>query len=260
MPYQRINPQTFLTKLRAIWDVKHGRYTAIAVVELLSAMEKSMSRLREEIGIGVWPTDTSSVAQSLRSWDRSFKTFGLRVQNYRDEIPPCWGPSGDCWSGKPGETMVQYIETWVIGPILDGTHPKDEDPVLGLNWVKGPEALNAAALWNGLIEAHAVNESQQAQALNGTGLNIFVMGEWLFAVERQLSESAPGEPPTLRERVLAAVADIVEAGEDLANDLFGGLKTLAGGLAVAAGVALFGSIGLAIASRRRRRATPRTED
>jgi hypothetical protein len=206
MALDRIDSALYRDRLQAIWDLHPGRYTALAMVLLLEALRMSLEQLREKVGVGAWPIDESQQAFALRGWDKDFAAWSKRVGVYSDDIPPCWeGEGSECWADPP-LTMVEYITINVADPILKGDWP--EDFYIGVPIGTMADASQGASLWNQLIEV--ANLQSELTDLSSH------LGEWLLYVERELSASAPGEPATLHDDVVAAAARIKDAAGDLA--------------------------------------------
>lgn len=218
----RLESSAYRDRLQAIWDLSPGRYTALAVVLMIDALRNTMVELRTDIGVGTWPLDQSQISKSLRGWDKDFSEWSSRVDSYISEIPPCWG-DGDCWD-QPPLTMVEYIERYAIGPILDAVWPDD----WYLDVPKGtpmPDAVLGASLWNQLIEVKDVKD------------HISPMTDWLLYVEQELSSSAPGEEKTLKDKVTGSLDSVKETFEDAANKVGRGIV-----IGVSVGAAIIGGV------------------
>lgn len=183
--HERLNPYLVVSAwanlLRSIYDRNPSADTALYVVALMRAQTITIDRLRNDITAR---KGDAIMGVALKQWDVEYKQYKRRVDRYLRVVEGVRDGS---------RSAADLHDEWYL-PIFLGDYAaivgEDEDGIeFSFIPPKGdpPDAYTGAKLYNQVAQAE--------DALSPSSMLNRVVG-WGRAAERELSQSAPGEPST----------------------------------------------------------------
>lgn len=184
-----INVAAWLKLLTRINDEAPGFEGANAALVLTEQVFASATTLLDSISADAY------VQMGLAPVRDQMSLLGSRISSYRSALDAVAGPVTAKQVDDSERVRLALLTGWQPPPL----------PALPMG-----DAALAASLYNQVLHAAVLDAEQAARAgavVPGPQATADKLREWLTQGAHQLEESAPGEPRTARDKVVAAIED-----------------------------------------------------
>lgn len=227
----RLDLSRWSRRLRAIYDVAPGQVGAWTTLFLLQNQATWLRNLRSTVTM-------ASIQHALVQWDVELSQYEERLKRYRHDLVFARDVDPETIEDNIEEFRATQIDTYFVAPVFRGDYSafldEDEDDTQWAFFVDPghPDVMTGTMLWNQVFEVLRVQEELEPSTWEFLGcataapvplVNLiacapvlaWAVGDWAIDAEKQMSAALPGEPQTLRDRMVAAVEEFARTSEDL---------------------------------------------
>jgi len=212
---KRINVAAFTNSMRSLYDLAPSMTALLAILGVLVELTGRITELRGQIMI-------PALNEMLkRQWDPRMTALRADLNSIMEDV----GTHPD-----ESDIPISELRDNIAGALLYGKHKAywEPDP-----WMRQMAVVTwAASMWNQLLEVARLN----AQTMREYPPGYIVIAESIIMAEKQLSESAPGEDPTIRDKISDGLDDIADGAEDLFKAIAAAAKKVLPYVALGIGV------------------------
>ncbi len=190
---KRINVVAFTNAMRRIYELNPSMTALGGILGVLVELTGKIAEVREGI-------EAASLNHMLaRQWDGQIVSLRGDLISIMEDV----GTHPD-----KSDIPISQLRDNIAGALLYGRHRPywDPDP-----WFRHMALVTwAASMWNQLLAIARLD----AELYRSLPPGWFITAEALLEMEKQLSASAPGEDPTLRDKVVETAKEIAEGAKE----------------------------------------------
>ncbi len=226
IPHPEINVVKWMKALEKIYMSQPSVTNLLFVLKVVTGILNRSLEIRQAI-------TRPSLQKSLEQWDKDFDVAAAEV------VASGWSMTRQVEGGADDQTRSIVVNALLYSAGHERWHELSGHEVEAPMWMVGrPVALVVAMLYNQIAAVASLQEELAATLLVDARDDLVLTT--IRDVAREFDRSAPGEPETLREKVVRVAVEVAEEAGELAGWAAGKvLPWVAVGAAVVGAVVLW---------------------